>query len=67
LLPQAVLSGFLDLSGLLAATLLVVFEHEADLVPFVERKNARRLESSGMDKDVLVAAFRLNEAKARPY
>ena len=29
--------GFLDLPGLLAAAFAVVFDHEGDLVPFVER------------------------------
>jgi len=32
--------GFLDLSGLLAATFSVVFKHEADLVALVERVDA---------------------------
>jgi hypothetical protein len=56
--------GFLNLSGLFTATFSVVFQHEGDLVTLVERVDARRFERGGMDEDVLVAAFRLDEAKA---
>src|SRR5262245_29180316 len=56
--------GFLDLSGLLAAALAVVLDHEGDLVAFVEGEDAGRFERSGMDENVLVAVLRLDEAIA---
>jgi hypothetical protein len=49
---------------LLAATFPVVFKHEGNLVTLVEGEDTSRLERSGMDEDVLSAAFRLDEAKA---
>jgi hypothetical protein len=59
--------GFLDLSGLLAAALAVVLDHEGDLVAFVERRDACDLECGGMDEDVLASVLRLDEAVACKY
>ena len=56
--------GFLELSGLLAAPLGIVLEHEADLVSFVERWDPGRFERPGMNEDVPVPVLWLDEAKS---
>jgi hypothetical protein len=62
--PWAGSLGFLDLSGLLAATFPVVFKYEGNLVALVEGQDTSRFEGGGMDEDVLPAGLRLYEAKA---
>src|SRR5262249_34056571 len=54
----------LQLAGLLAASALVIFQHEADTVALVERANVRLLERRCVHEHVLAAAFRLDEPVA---
>jgi|KBSSwiStaDraftv2_1062776.scaffolds.fasta_scaffold2273015_1 hypothetical protein len=57
-------SGFLDLPGLLAATLSVVLEDECDLVAFVQRLDPRQLECGCMDEHIFRSVLGCDEAKA---
>ena len=56
-------SGLLDLPGLLAAALPVVFQYEGDPVAFVERADARHLQRARVDENVLRAILRGDEAE----
>jgi hypothetical protein len=49
---------------LLAASASVVLDLEGDLVALVEARETGALERRGMDKHVLVTAFRRDEAEA---
>ncbi len=60
----AELLGNLDIRRLFATTARIVLDVEGNLVTFVDARNTSALKRSHVDKDVLGAVFRRDEAEA---